>query len=277
MSVSSEREPLDQIYSPDRVFYALGQMLSVQDFDDEQTYHRGRLARSLFYLQGSGTVAGLKVLYQGPKGPNEEIQVTAGMAIDRLGRVIEVPRQACILLDRWYNAHAGQTPQTDLVFNANAGGVIVDIFIRFVPCERGKTPAFASGPFDATDAVSPSRIRDGYQLDLIIRKEPTPPLPVNPWPDLSSITNISDRRTALHQAIFANWREGPDSRDENGNLKQLPEHAPEQDTLSLFLGRFVIAATAGNPPVRTGPVGPPDNDSRAFVYPTPALARWFGI
>src|SRR5207244_10116355 len=65
MSVNNESEPLDQNYSPDRVFYAFGRMLSVQDFDDEQTYHRGRLARAMAYLEGSGTVAGLKVLYQG--------------------------------------------------------------------------------------------------------------------------------------------------------------------------------------------------------------------
>src|SRR2546427_3788900 len=80
MSVNNESEPLDQNYSPDRVFYAFGRMLSVQDFDDEQTYHRGRLARAMAYLEGSGTVAGLKVLYQGPVGPDEEIEVTAGMA-----------------------------------------------------------------------------------------------------------------------------------------------------------------------------------------------------
>ncbi|HMC26962.1 MAG TPA: hypothetical protein VKM56_04110 [Verrucomicrobiae bacterium] len=278
--MNNESEPLDQNYSPDRVFYAFGRMLSVQDFDDEQTYHRGRLARAMAYLEGSGTVAGLKVLYQGPVGPDEEIEVTAGMAVDRLGRIIEVPRQACIRLDRWFKA---QQPG-DLVqgFHVAAGGVIADVFIRFVPCERGNTPAFASGPFDATDATSPSRIRDGYQLDLVIRKEGTPGLPQNPWPDLASIPAIADRRAALHNAIFAGWHEGTDARDENGHLKPLPEHADGQDTLSLFLARVVIpaaAATGGAPPVRSGPLTGKniDNESRTFLYTPLALGRWIGI
>jgi len=275
MSVNNESEPLDQIYSPDRVFYALGRMLSVQDFNDEQTYHRGRLARALAYLEGTGTVAGLKVNYQGPVGPTEEIQVTPGIAVDRLGRIIEVPNQACIRLDRWYKAQLpGDLTQG---FHADVNGVIVDVFILFVPCERGKTPAFASGPLDATDATSPSRIRDGYQLNLVIRKEGKPALPQNPWPDLASIANVSDRRTALHNAIFANWHEGSDSRDENGHLRPLPEPADGQDTLSVFLARCVIPANAGSPPTRTGPLGPPDNDSRSFLYAPLALARWMGI
>jgi hypothetical protein len=279
MSVNVEKEPLNQSYSPDRVFYALGRMLSVQDFNDEQTYHRGRLARALSYGLGSGTVAGLKVKYQKP--PDEEIQVTAGMAIDRLGRIIEVPRQACIRLDRWYQAQThddlAQAFHSNVGGDAKVNGVMADVFIKFVPCDRGKTPAFASGPFDATDATVPSRIRDGYQLDLVIRKEGAPGVPLSPWPDLAGEADLVKRRSALHEAIFASWHEGTDARDENGNLKPLPEHVDGQDTLSLFLARVVILATAGNPPVRTAADPAIDNDKRSFLYGPLALARWIGI
>jgi hypothetical protein len=61
MSISAERDPLDATLSPDRVFYAVGALLGVQDFTDEQTYHRGRLARALSFLSGYGTLTGLKV------------------------------------------------------------------------------------------------------------------------------------------------------------------------------------------------------------------------
>src|SRR5262245_37226124 len=89
----------------DRVFYATGILLAADDFDAEQTYHRGRLARALAYLHGSGTVAGLRVgvlpaLAPGAdpaflQGREEELRVQPGLAIDRLGRLIEIPRAAC--------------------------------------------------------------------------------------------------------------------------------------------------------------------------------------
>ena len=47
--------------------------------------------------------------------------------------------------------------------------------------QRGKTPAFAVGPFDATDAVVPSRLRDEYELRLVPRPHGTvvPPVPAS--------------------------------------------------------------------------------------------------
>src|SRR5262245_20848451 len=157
----------------DRVFYATGILLAADDFDAEQTYHRGRLARALAYLHGSGTVAGLRVvvvprLEQGadpdfPNGREEERGVQPGLAPDRLGRLIEIPREVCLRLDRWYQAEPVDRLRTAL-HGAPANGVIVDLFVRYMSCERGKTPALAAGPFDALDAVQPSRLRDAYEL-----------------------------------------------------------------------------------------------------------------
>jgi hypothetical protein len=252
-------------------------MLSVDDFSLEQAYHRGRLARALAYLDGSGTVAGLEVKYQGPVGPEEEIQVTAGMAIDRLGRMIEVPRQACIRLDRWYQAQTVDKPSTDrLTSGFHSAAVVVDVFVTFVPCEREKTPAFANGPFDATDATSPSKIRDGYRLDLVIRTENPQPIPEKPWETLAAGTDIK----VLNQAVLAAWHEGTEARDANGHLKPLREHADGQDTLAVFLARVQIPATAGSPPARSGPLQPDkhiDNNLRPFLYTPAALARFGGI
>src|ERR1700681_2601828 len=47
--------------TPSRVYYSPGLMLGVEDFQADQGYHRGRLARALLQLCGTGTVAGLKV------------------------------------------------------------------------------------------------------------------------------------------------------------------------------------------------------------------------
>jgi hypothetical protein len=217
MSTSTDKDPLDGSYQPDRVFYAVGALLGVEDFTDEQTYHRGRLARALAFLDGSGTVAGLRVDYQPPANPDtgredEEIIVRPGIALDRLGRIIEVPRDACIRLDRWFGAQTASDVTQGL--HGDAAGVIADVFIRFVACERGKTPAFATGPFDATDYAAPSRVRDGYKLELVIRAEGVPPVPQNPWPDLASEPDITTRRAALQTAIFDAWGAAAHQRDE---------------------------------------------------------------
>jgi hypothetical protein len=274
MSVSQLKDPLAQQQSPDRVFYATGVLLAAEDFRAEQTYHRGRLARVLEYLHGSGTVAGLNVpdIAAVANPDDEELVVEPGVAIDRLGRLIEVPRKACIRLNRWYK----QQDPGDLHQGFHATGVVVDLFIRFVECERGKTPAFGAGPFDALDAVTPSRLRDGYQLELVIRKEAAPNLPQDPWPDLAAVAPAA-RRKALDDAIFAAWREGSDQWTPDG-LKPAREHVPNQDPASLFLARLTLPATDGSPPVRTpGAAAQIDRYSRLFVYTPNALARWIGV
>ena len=291
--MSSSKDALTNGQSPDRVFYATGVLLDADDFNAEQNYHRGRLARALTYLHGCGTVAGLKVVHEPaiapgtdetyPDGREEELLVKPGIALDRLGRIIEVPRTACLRLDRWYQ---GQTDDDLFQAHHNGGsesGVVVDIFLRFAACERGKTPAFATGPFDALDAVTPSRLRDYYELKLILRKESNPPLPENRWPDLAAITDPAQRRRTLHEAILNAWPKGTDFSQNGSGLRELNPDDPEppneyvadQDTTSVFLARVVISAIKEAPrPVRTPQkTVTVDNDTRLFVYTGRALAR----
>ena len=190
----------DSHAQPDRVFYAAGVLLDAPDFAAEQLYHRGRLARSLAYLHGSGTISGLKVLFQSAVAPGESglvdpddptseqvfpdgrearILVQPGLAVDRLGRLIEVPGAACLRLQPWLeDLRASKTeaelntfvhPQSGeadttisrgssampISVSGDNRGIVADIFIRFRICEAGgRTPAFASGPFAP---FSPSR------------------------------------------------------------------------------------------------------------------------
>ena len=51
--------------APKRVYYSTGRMLGVEDFQADQDYHRGRLARVLSQLYGTGTVSGLLVQTDG--------------------------------------------------------------------------------------------------------------------------------------------------------------------------------------------------------------------
>ncbi|MCP4691538.1 MAG: hypothetical protein GY859_26065 [Desulfobacterales bacterium] len=268
--------------------YAEGVLLNADDFEAEQTYHRGRLARALSYLHGGGTAAGLKVEWEEsykpgmnedyPEGREERLKVNPGIAIDRLGRIIEVGRAACIRLADWYAWRAAETPGELLEgfhtnFEPGVSGIVADVFIRFFSCAHGKTPAFASGPFDALDAVTPSRLRDFYDIDFIIRREQNPPLPEDPWPDPSG--NPQTDRAARREAVLDAWREGTQWSDLEG-LTPLAEHAPGQDPASLFLARVLIPAGPNgvDPPTRIEGDVMVNNDIRPFVYPAGLMAKW---
>lgn len=283
--MSTYTDPLaTQPQPPDRLYFATGILLDAEDFQAEQLFHRGRLARALAYLHGYGTVAGLRVEWSAavppdadhPDGQEEQLLVQPGLALDRLGRLIELPRSACIRLDRWYKSQTA----SDLAagFHGDpSNGVIVDLFIRFVACARGKTPAFAAGPFDALDAVQPSRLRDGYELELVIRQEAEPNLPLDPWATIDPNATPEDKISTLHEAIYNAWKEGTDDWDLDGPVP-LPEHVLGQDTTALFLARLILPAADGTPPTRTDGAAVTVSDAgRRFVYPTEALARVVGV
>lgn len=282
---------------PDRVNYATGVLLNAEDFEAEQHYHRGRLARALAYLHGSGTVAGLRVEWQRalaegedplvPRGREESLLVHPGIAIDRLGRIVELQTPACIRLDRWYRGQTADAltqalhPRPAPVPDDPYSGVVADLFIRFQICERGKTPAFAAGPFDALDAVVAARLRDAARLELVLRPEDRPPLPLPRWPNVSALADADQRATALRGAIYGAWREGTDVWT-NGGLGRLPEHLSAQDPTSIFLARLVLPAAAtlddGPPPTRTaGAEVTVDDRARPFVYATDLLAQLAGL
>lgn len=306
--MSTRSDPLTKKPEPpDRVFYATGVLLDAQDFETEQIYHRGRLARALAYAHGTGTVAGLGVAWEKTDRDDklvDRVVVEPGMAIDRLGRIIEVTRPACIRLQRWYEAQStsdlvssyrhlvGITPDkltrgSDGEWIIEAGtaqdsidvdGVVVDVFIRFVTCERGKTPAFASGPFDATDAVQPSRLRDGYELTLLPRvDDPSRALPEPEWPEVDGATEPARRQQLVQDAILGRWRERSPYWTKDGLIRG-PEHLDRQDPTALFLARMVLPASktladTDRPRRDTGQPVWINNHLRSFVYTAGALAR----
>ena len=302
--MTTRHDPLVvQRESPDRLFFATGVLLDAQDLEAEQRYHRGRLARALAYTYGVGTVAGLRVVWVPAAGQREErVLVEPGMAIDRVGRIVEVPRTQCTRLQRWLDARSDdeldEAVRDPIIFtpdqvtrdadgrptairagtvDAALTAIVVDVFLRFVTCERGKTPAFATGPFDALDAVQPSRLRDGYELSLVPRRIGLP-LPESPLPDLDGAATPDARRRRLEEHVFRAWRETDQFWSDRG-LKEGDEHVEGQDPTSIFLARLAIPAT------RTGSERPSrvagaevrvDNHSRQFVHTPSALARALG-
>lgn len=276
-------DPLsDPLLAPERPHYATGMLLGAEDFLAEQAYHRGRLARALAWLHGFGTVAGLRVTVQPAtpatpenQGTPEQLVVDPGLALDRLGRLIELPRPACLDLTRWLTTLPADT-RTAALHPKNGSdpysGLVVDLFVRFVQCPHALTPALAAGPFDALDAAVPARLADSYELELVPRAETLPPLPQNAWPDLDTIADPAARAAAFQQAVFDLWPEGTRDLDGRGQLEALAEHVPGQDTAALWLARLAIPV-AGDPPLRAPGDVVLDNASRPFV---PASARWIG-
>jgi hypothetical protein len=270
-------DPLaDPLFAPERPHYATGMMLGAEDFLAEQAYHRGRVARARAWLHGVGTVAGLRAGILPATGAEaEQLMVEPGLALDRLGRLIEIPRPACLDLARWM---AALTPdqRTAALHPKDAAdplsGLVADVFVRFVQCPHALTPALAAGPFDALDAVQPARLRDGFELTLVPRAETLPPLPQNAWPDLAAIADPAARAAAFRDAVFDLWPADTRDLDGRGQLPPLAEHVSGQDTSSLWLARLSIPVT-GDPPERAAGNIVIDNASRPFV---PAAARWIG-
>lgn len=271
---------------PDRVNYVTGVLLGAEDFQAEQEYHRGRLARALAYAMGHGTLAGLEAAHLPARIADadnparaEELVVSPGLAVDRVGRLLEVPRSRCLRLSDWYDAQSPQVlrqawHEDGSLFPGSVAGVAADLFIRFVVCEQGKTPAFSGSVFTSFDSVTAARLRDGFEIELVPRTEANPALPKPQWPDFGG------DGANLRQAIFAAWREGTAAANQQG-LDPLPEHVAGQDPSALFLARLLLPADPG--PIDQRPIRRLSepvvvrNDWRPFVVTANALVRWLGI
>lgn len=283
-------DPLAQSSPPERLHYQTGMLLNADDFQDEQTYHRSRLARLAAYLHGSGTVAGLEVQWlpaleertSPPRAAQEEqLVVTAGLALDRLGRLIEVRRPLCLRLGVWFAQHEADSVGQDRLSNAYhaaalglSEGIWADVFIAYAPCLYGTRPAFATGNLDRTDAVAPSRIRDGSRLSLVLREEADPPTPQRPFPDLNTLSDPEERRRRIvDYKLREAWLEATEWENGGERLSRLPEHTPHQDGTELFLARIVIPAHLGPPVVRDFSRDVEVfNDLRLFSFSTAELA-----
>ena len=289
---------------PERPHYTTGMLLDASDFLDEQTYHRGRLAQALAFLSGGGTLAGLRVIHRSRSSDprvEEEIRVQPGIAIDRIGRLIELHRPACLRLQRWWDGRITADPSairqasyTDVgpLLSARARteagtderpplparALIADVYLRFIACPRGYTPSFASGPYDALNAVATARLRDAYELLLVPRPgldaatPGLPSLPAPPPPD----ADPASRGASLQDAVLDSWpMRGRAGAPEA--LAPLSEHADGVDPTAHFLARLAIPVDDAAPPARTDGGVLVDNGSRRFVASTQLLQRWIGL
>jgi hypothetical protein len=301
--LAKEADPLFAQPRAERPAYATGMLLDAQDFSDEQTYHRSRLARAMAFLAGGGTLAGLQIEYVAATPTQvEEIKVNPGLAVDRLGRLIEVPRPVCLRLNKWFellqNRDGGDSLRQAAYLNLGRfvsqrlsdadtalpnRAVVADVFIRFVECPVGLTPTFAMGPFDALNAVSTARIRDAWEVQLVARSGLDDsysglPLPLVD-PALANSADPSVRRNAAQDAVLGAYG-GTAHAGGTGALDAAPEQPQDFDHSAVFLGRVFIPVQAANPAdpvVRSGAATQVDNFARRFLPTVSLLAQWSGF
>lgn len=287
----------------ERPYYEVGVLLDREDFIAEQSYHRGRLARAMATLFGHGTVAGLRVREPRdtadpslPRRPNaeREIEIDPGLAMDRLGRLIELRTTQCFRIKRWFDwtlANDADALDEAVVGTGANTHVLLDIFVHFVVCQHGATPAFATGPFNATDATVPSREHDAFELSWALRPAAEAATqPGNVWPafdavnqELAALPNgtpaqkaAREKRRAelIGEAILGAWE--PLSADaQRPTLDPLVEHPRDDwwDRVLLARVKVPVKASSDHPQIDEGRQLEIDNLIRPFVY---VPGRWQG-
>lgn len=144
-----------QYSSGERNHYFYGKLMTVRDFQDEQTYMNDKRRLGNRLLHGAGIVAGLGVLLV----DNQTFSLEAGMALDYLGREILV-QDPCV---KRISAIQGfdQIQQS--------GDVYLGIRYQEEECEG--TFSVAGSGENAEAGRQYNRVREGYEL-FLTTKEP---------------------------------------------------------------------------------------------------------
>lgn len=170
-----------------RVAYNNGILLDASDFQQEQLYNRSRLATALSLLHGSGTIAGLKLelipAKLSPPAVSEQIIINPGLALDRIGRLIEIHTRQSIRLDRWFN-YQKSLPGAVLKPYRDSGMkryFVADVLLRYRAFSQGLRPGFPEPAADATDAIVAARTNDSFEPFMVARDcDPETTLPAIP-------------------------------------------------------------------------------------------------
>ncbi len=170
------------------VNYTLGMVLGVDDFQQEFVYHAARDQWAARDLIGAGTVRGLDVTVQ-PASGTTELVVQPGVALTPHGQIVRVPSAQCAVLDDWVknnqttvatSLRVGSPPGSPPVSTSASppaapgrGTVTLYTVLRYKPCLTDQVPIPGEPCRTANEAVAPSRVTDGFSLDLCL----TPPAP----------------------------------------------------------------------------------------------------
>jgi hypothetical protein len=143
----------------ERVHYHHGQLLGVDDLRQEQLHLRSRHELASRALHGYGTVAGLHVDWDPDAS---ELRVSPGVAVDRVGRTIEVDDEQRLDLPAWLADHPevlGDGPARDRGARAH---LVLELAYREEPARPVPVPR--------NEEAATSRIRDSHALSLRVAR-----------------------------------------------------------------------------------------------------------
>lgn len=169
-----------------RVSYEAGMLLGLDATRAEQEYHRRRLTRHQYWLQGYGTLAGMHVSMNPASHPNNtdpvlvRLLVSPGIGIDGLGREVLIHETYCINLGDWLAAQS-EAHLREGYDDAN-NTLWLNVSVRQQDCPVAQQPVLARKLNLSTDAVQPSRIQDSVRLELVPQLPPeTADTRFQPW------------------------------------------------------------------------------------------------
>jgi hypothetical protein len=142
----------------ERPRYFHGQLLTAQDFIDEQDYFREKLRRHNRLLHGWGVVCGLRVT---PAEQGCEVIVAPGYALDPCGDEVLVEEEILLRLSRPEGVE-GDGPEAAESDAASCPDGAWTVAIRYVEIPARFVPVMGGSP--DTDALQASRTRESYEL-----------------------------------------------------------------------------------------------------------------
>jgi hypothetical protein len=158
---TGDRDPCQELTPAKRNSYFSGQLLTEDDFREEQEYFRGKGKRHNRYLHGYGVVCGLRVVPAGPSQPMCVV-VEPGLALDAWGREIVVPEPVEFDLgERGCRGALGITGRTESPF------LVVEY--RESPADFVPVLPGPAQPGSQEESAA-SRILEAFELGL--RREP---------------------------------------------------------------------------------------------------------
>ncbi len=152
------------------VKYTKGMVLGVEDFDQDFIYGHAHWRWVNADVLGFGTVSGLKVTAKGP-----EVRVSKGVALNEKGEMICVPEDQCADLNKWLAVpknKADVEARLDTVGSPAGDSVELHVVLCFEACETDRVPIPGEPCRSEETAFAPSRIADGFRLEL--RLDPPP-------------------------------------------------------------------------------------------------------